>query len=395
MDTLETKTAEALESIKAQVKTEIKDRTDVIDRQITELSSVKAESKEYGVKLDSVEKNIKALGDQIVALAQKHDTTTDEISTKGFGKLVMESKSIQGFINGETTKGKIEVKNTILNNGNSTSQHDTLQGLVPGAMAELTVMPTIPMGQTDSNSVFYSKESNWINGAASQVEGATKATSTLTFAEVNEPVRTIAHTLKVSKQSLSDSPFLESYVEMRMKHGIEDEKENQVINGDGSGVNMSGLLKTGNHSVVSPTGTVDIFGLANKLKTAIKVNKYKPAVFYINPEDWGNAETERRASGDNAFVAASGAVSYPNGGLTPLLWGLPVVQSTNVAAGTLICADPSTYMYVERESTVVEMFEQDGDNVEKNLITVRAEVRGALLVFTASGVATGDITSIT
>jgi hypothetical protein len=52
-------------------------------------------------------------------------------------------------------------------------------------------------------------------------------------------------------------------------------------------------------------------------------------------------------------------------------------------------------MYANRESTIVEMFEQDGDNVTKNLVTVRAETRGAELVFTPAAIRTGDITAIT
>ena len=67
-------------------------------------------------------------------------------------------------------------------------------------------------GSASSNSIEYSKESSWVNGAASQVEGSAKAESTLTFAEVSAPVRTIAHFLRVSKQALSDSTFLASYI---------------------------------------------------------------------------------------------------------------------------------------------------------------------------------------
>ena len=241
----------------------------------------------------------------------------------------------------------------------------------------------------------YSKESNWVNGAASQVEGDLKADSTLTFAEVVVPVRTIAHKLKVSKQSLADSTFLSSYIEMRLRHGVNNKVENQIINGDGTGVNLSGWLATGNNTVISPLLTVDYFGLANKLKMAVIANDYEPDFFYSNPADWGAAETTRRASGDNAFVAASGAVAYVNNGLTPMLWGLPVVLSNNVAAGTLICKSRDADMYASREGTVVEMFEQDEDNVGKNLVTVRAETRGAELVFTAAAICTGDITGIT
>lgn len=359
--------------------------------------SEKAEAKgaEYKAAIADLDSAIKKLDSQIIELAQKHAVKPEVIEAKTFGQQVMESASIKSFIAGETTKGRVEVKNTILNSGNATSDHDKLGGVVGGAFRQLTVMPTVMQGQTTSNSVFYSKESNWVNGAAAQVEGNAKAEATLTFAEVNEPVRTIAHFIRVSKQAIADSSFLASYIERRLRHGVNNKVESQIINGDGTGANLSGWLKTGNHTVISPLLTKDFFGLANKLKMAVIANDYEPSYFYVNPADWGAAETARRASGDNAFVAASGAVAYVNNGLTAMLWGLPVVMSNNVPAGRLICKSVEADMYASREGTVVEMFEQDGDNVEKNLITVRAETRGAELVFTAAAICTGDITGIT
>ena len=360
---------------------------------VTEQSETKgAEYKQSIIDLDA---SIKSLKDEMTELAQKHSTPVEVIEAKSFGALVLESDSIKSFLDGTSTKGSVEIKNTILNSGHATSTYDQLPGVVPGAFRRLTVMPTIMQGASTSNSIEYSKESNWVNGAASQVEGNAKADSTLTFAEVVVPVRTIAHKLKVSKQSLADSTFLSSYIEARLRHGVNNKVEDQIINGDGTGVNLSGWLATGNNTVISPLLTVDYFGLANKLKMAVIANDYEPDFFYSNPADWGTAETTRRASGDNAFVAASGAVAYVNNGMTPMLWGLPVVLSNNVAAGTLICKSRDADMYASREGTVVEMFEQDEDNVGKNLVTVRAETRGAELVFTAAAICTGDITGIT
>ena len=360
---------------------------------VTEQSETKGA--EYKQSITDLDAAIKSLKDEMTDLAQKHATPVEVIEAKSFGQQVLESDSIKSFISGEATRGRVEIKNTIVNSGHSTSVYDQLSGAVAGAFRRLTVMPTIMQGAASSNSIEYSKESNWVNGAASQVEGAAKAESTLTFAEVSAPVRTIAHFLRVSKQALSDSTFLASYIEARLRHGVNNKVESQVINGDGTGVNLSGWLATGNNTVISPTGTVDYFGLANKLKMAVIANDYEPDFYYSNPADWGAAETARRASGDNAFVAASGAVSYVNNGLTPMLWGLPVVLSNNVPLGTLICKSRDADMYASREGTVVEMFEQDGDNVEKNLVTVRAETRGAELVFTALAICSGDITGIT
>jgi len=378
-----------------EFKNALSDMHSAIEAQIKQVSEAKVGSTEYKETMQELEKQIKSLDDQILDLAQKHAAPVPVIEAKTFGQSVMDSDAVKSFISGSTNKARVEVKNTILNSGNATSVHDQLAGAVGGAFRQLTVMPTVMQGSTNSNSIFYSKESSWVNGAASQVEGNAKAESTLTFAEVNAPVRTIAHFIRVSKQALDDSSFLSSYIERRLRHGVNNKVESQIINGDGTGVNLSGWLATGNNTVISPLLTVDFFGLANKLKMAVIANDYEPSYFYANPADWGAAETARRATGDNAFVAASGAVSYVNNGLTPLLWGLPVVISNNVPAGTLICKSMDADMYASREGTVVEMFEQDGDNVEKNLVTVRAETRGAELVFTAAAICTGDITGIT
>lgn len=382
---------EELKSALSEMHAKIEEKINAVN----EKAEAKADSSEYKTALADMNKAIKSLNDEIAELAQKHGTSHDDIESKTFGQLVLESAGIKSFLDGNTTRGRVELKNTIVNNGHATSRYEQLDGVVGGAFRRLSVMPTVMQGTASSNSIEYSKESNWVDGVASQVEGDTKAESTLTFAEVSTPIRTMPHFLRVSKQALSDSTFLASYIESRLRHGVNNYIENQIINGDGTGVKLSGWLATGNHTIISPLLTVDFFGLANKLKMAVIASDYEPDFYYANPADWGAAETARRGTGDNAFVAASGAVSYVNNGLTPLLWGLPVVLSNNIPVGTLICKSADADMYVSREGTVVEMFEQDGDNVTKNLVTIRAEARGAELVFTAAAICVGDITAIT
>ena len=349
-----------------------------------------ANSAEYKAAIAEMDTAIKSLNDEIVAIAQKQATPAELVEAKSFGELLLDSDGIKSFIAGETNRGRAEIKNTIVNSGNASSTHDQLAGVVPGAFRQLSVMPTVMQGSAASNIIYYSKEASYTNAAAVTAEGVSKPETTLTFEEVNVAVKTIPTFLRVSKQALDDSMFLASYIERRLRHGVNTAVENYVINDT-----ADGWLATGNNTVTSPLLTVDVFGLANKMKMEVIAADYEPSYFYMNPADWGNAETARRASGDNAFVAASGAVSYVNNGLTPLLWGLPVVLSNNIPAGTIICKSADADMYANRESTLVEMFEQDGDNVTKNLVTVRAETRGANLVFTPAAIRTGDISGIT
>lgn len=345
---------------------------------------------EYKTALEAMDNSIKSLNDQILELAQKHSVPVEIMEKKSFGSLVMESDGVKAFLDGTANRGKAEIKNTIINSGNETSQHEQLPGVVPGAFRQLTVMPTVMQGSTASNIIYYSKELLWTNNAAITAEGVTKPESVLTFEEANTSVKTIPHFLKVSKQALADSTFLASYIDRRLRHGVNNAVESYVINDT-----TDGWLAVANSTVVSPLLTVDIYGLASKMKYAVIAADYEPSFFYMNPADWATAETTRRGTGDGAFIAASGAVSYVNNGLTPLLWGLPVVLSNNVPVGTMVCKSADADMYANRESTVVEMFEQDGDNVTTNLVTIRAEARGAELVFTPAAILTGDITGIT
>lgn len=349
-----------------------------------------AESAEYKAKIEGLDAAIKRMNDEIVEIAQKHSVSAEVIEKKTFGEEVLGSEGIKSFLNGTTNKGRVELKNTILNSGNTVSRHDQIAGVVPGAFRNLTVMPTVNQGSTSSNIIYYSRELLFTNAAAKTAEGAAKPESTLTFEEVSTAVQTIPTFIRVSKQALDDSTFLASYIERRLRHAVNTKVEDYIINDT-----TDGWLASGNNTVVSPLLTTDIYGLAAKMKYAIIGADYNPDYFYINPSDWETAETTRRSSSDGAFVAASGAVTYVNNGLTPMLWGLPVVLSNNIPAGTLVCKSMDADMYASREGTVVEMFEQDGDNVTKNLVTVRAETRGAELVMVPAAIATGDITAIT
>ena len=66
---------------------------------------------------------------------------------------------------------------------------------------------------------------------------------------------------------------------------------------------------------------------------------------------------------------------------------MPVVVSDQVPLNTGIVGDWAAASALHmREGAVVEMFEQDGTNVQSNLITVRASVRAAYCTYNAGGV---------
>jgi HK97 family phage major capsid protein len=321
------------------------------------------------------------------------------------GEEFMKSDRVQAFLKGEAKSAKVEVKNTILGESGSPQNpdrvlvpFDRLPGIVPGAFRQHTILDFIPTGQTSSNSMEYVRETvpvatGFVNNAAERAEGAAKPQSDVLFELINDPVRTIAHWLKLSRQVLDDAPALQSYIDRRLAFGVRQRLEVQVLAGNGTAPNIAGMNQTGRFTAFTPDSGDNQFDSVNRAKYAMIGRDYNPAAVFLNPADWGAMERLKIGSGDDRYVAGEGgALSYINNGLTPLLWGLQVVANNNVTPGKFFVVDPTAMQLFYRQGATVEMFEQDETNVQQNLVTVRAELRAALCVFAPAGVGFGDLT---
>lgn len=388
------------------VETALESAIEKYEGQLTESKSVAAEARD----------EVKALAEQHAELVEQSESLqakfqefeqTALTSMKGggerrqsWGEKFIDSEAFKGFIDGSSDRARIEVKNTILGEGGSPQDpenvivpEDRLPGIVPGAFRQLSILDFFPMGATSSNQIQYTRENTWTNNAAEAAEAAQKAESALTFELVDDPVRTIAHFIKLSKQVLDDAPALQSYVDRRLRHSLRNRLEQQILNGDGTSPNISGLSATGRHTDFTPASGDNQFDSISKAKYAVLGADYSANAIFLNPADWGAIERLKRGSTDDDYLAGDGAMlSYIQNGMTPVVWGLPVVASNNVTEGKFYVLDSMATQLFMRQGATVEMFEQDEDNAQHNLVTVRAELRAALATFTPAAIRYGDLT---
>lgn len=388
---LETKLKEAVGKYESQVTENGKAAVSVRE-------DVKKLSDEYKQALESSVE----MQDRLKEVEQKLAggmSGTDTQEHKTWGQSFVESDAFTNFKSGTQAKASIEVKNTILGEGGSPQnpvdtivQADRLPGIVPGAFRALNVLDFVPMGVTGSNQIEYTRELAWTNNAGETAEAASKPESVLTFELVNDPVRTIAHFIRASKQVLDDAPMLQSYIDRRMRHGLQARLQSQILKGTGTSPNISGLSASGRHTAFTPeTGEIALDSL-NRAKYAIVSADYQPNVIIMNPADFGAIERVKSTASSNDYAAGGGAaLSYINGGMTPLFWGIPVVTSNDVASGKFYMMDSNAIQFFMRQAVQVEMFEQDSDNVTKNLLTIRGEMRGAMAVYTPLAVRYGSL----
>ena len=341
----------------------------------------------------SNEAELKRLGDEQVKLArqmlelqQKGIQGQKDTEVKTAGDMVVDTDHFKAFRDGSAQKARIELAEAFdkkdATNPITTPTGGVLQayrrpGILPGAFRPLTIeglFPTIPV-TTNAFEYVQEKEAENVNGAAFVAEGAQKPFGSTAFETKTGTIKTIAHLARVSKQLMADAPALVAYINQRLMYGIDLVVEDQLVTGDGTGQKLSGILHTGNytdhgvtalkHLPKNPT-TFDLILLA---KSKVEQAFFRPNVILLNPSDWSAMLMEKNASGDYYL-------GHPASVAPKTLWGLPVWTTPAIAAGKFLVGDFNQAATLwTRQGMTVEMFEQDSDNVQKNLVTIRAERR--------------------
>jgi HK97 family phage major capsid protein len=314
-------------------------------------------------------------------------------SPKTLADIILKSEEFTAFVDGKSGRFKYNANTIIGQEGSPAENSDTLvqpdrkPGIVPGAFRRLGILDVLPTGTTNSNMTEYTRELAFTNRAAETNEGVIKPETDITFELVKDPVATIAHFIKASKQILEDAGALRAYIDLRMRYGVELRKENQVISGNGVTPNLSGMLNAGNHTVFTPEAGDKALDSVNRAIQQVALADYEANAIVMNTSDWHNIERAKVGSGDDRYV-----VGDPLGSISRVLWGLPVVVTNSIAAGTFIAGNMDiAYMWLNRMGTVVEMYEQDDKNVQQNLLTIRAEARGVLQSLRPASVVAGNL----
>ena len=258
---------------------------------------------------------------------------------------------------------------------------DFRPGILPLLFKRLVVADLIAGGRTTSNSIVYMKESTFTNAADVVAETVAKPESTLIFDQATDPVRKIAHWLPVSEEMLEDVPAIRSYIDARLRLGVELKEEDQLLNGSGSGENIRGLMnRTGLATTVvsggSP-GSSNADAIFTQMFSGIAFTAFiQPDGIIMNPTNWSAIALSKNA--DDQYYAGGPFNTPP----IPRLWGLPVVLTPSIAAGTaLVGAFRSAAQVFRKGGIRVEASNSHSDFFVTNKVAIRAEERLALAVY--------------
>jgi hypothetical protein len=252
-------------------------------------------------------------------------------------------------------------------------------GVLPQLRRQLRVLDLIPKGTMDHNTLPYTVESGSFTTAAETAEGATKPEGEVTFTDAEAVARTIAHWMKIQKQSLADFAALRSIIDARLRYGVERRLEGQILSGNGTEPNLKGILKTTGLGVVK-FAAGDLTGGADptlKGITTILLADAQAGAIIMHPTNWQEALLAKATSGDGHYFSGGAFQVTPQ-----VMWGLPIVPSASMPENEVLVADfeIGAQLFI-REGVNVLLSDSDQDDFLKNKVTLLGEMRAALAVF--------------
>lgn len=258
----------------------------------------------------------------------------------------------------------------------------------------LMLRDVVSSGTTTSDTVEYVRVTGTTNSAAPVAEATdstgtsgTKPESGLTAAKVTTPVRTIAHWIPITKRALSDAAQVRTLIDNFLRYGLEEELEDQMIGGDNTGENFEGLANVS--GVQAQAWDSNLLTTTRKAKTKVKlVGRSVANAYLLNPSDVEAIDLLQDNEARFYFGGPSGV------GTAGTLWGLPVIETEAVPAGTGYVGDFRKAILWDREQASITMTDSHSDFFVRNMVAILAEMRAAFGVIQPSAFVEIDLTAV-
>lgn len=387
--------------------TEIKAALDKISNQVKEAGEKAMAEASKGVQMSTANKekvdemlvkqgelqaNLKA-AEQALAQLQASGNGSNA-PHQSLGQRFVESEDVKAFLGKTTPRGRVDMPVnaaiTSLTTDADGSAGDLVQttrlpGVVGLAERRMTVRDLISPGTMDGSSLEYVKETGFTNNAAPTAEGAKKPESSLKYDLITTNAKVIAHFVKASRQILSDASQLASLIDHRLRYGLAYKEELQLLNGDGTGQNLLGIIPQAT-AYVAPL-TVAAATQIDKLRLALlqaELAEYPSTGLVLNPIDWAGIELTKDDTG--RYI-----IGNPQGVIGATLWNRPVVTTQAIAVDKFLAgAFQMGAQVFDRWQARVEVATENEDDFVKNMVTVLAEERLALAVYRPEAFIYGD-----
>lgn len=317
-------------------------------------ANTEGESFKKGESLADV---LKANKNSIAKLKDNRDAPWVKMTVKAVGTM-LESSNVSG--------GNVPVE-------------QRLPGLNTIASRRVRLMDLVSRGTATSNIISWVYQANKEGAAGGTAEGATKNQIDFDLIVASQAVVKRTAFIKVSTEMLDDIDFIEAEINNELLRELNKDVELTAYSGNGTAPAMNGVRTVASSfSAGDFANAIDNANEADVLVVAINqiaiAEQPEPTAILMHPTDVAKLLVIKVSATDRRYVDRLQMIA---GQLS--LDGIPIVKTTLVTAGTYLVGVFNMATLYDKGSISLEMG-LDGNDFTKNLRTIIAEYRGAMVV---------------
>jgi HK97 family phage major capsid protein len=193
----------------------------------------------------------------------------------------------------------------------------------------------------------------------------------------------------VTEEMLEDVAQIRSYIDARLRLGVELAEEDELLNGSGVAPHLLGLKNRVGLAadVVRGAAENNADAIFRQIMAIFSASFLMPSGIAMNPADWATTALMKTTTGEYLTGGPFASIQ------TPTLWGLSVaVTPVQAATVAMVGAYKQAAQIFRKGGIRVEASNSHVDFFIKNLVAIRAEERLALAVYRPA--AFGEVTSL-
>ena len=234
-------------------------------------------------------------------------------------------------------------------------------------------------------------EATTVRAAAMVAESGTFPESTAKWKQYTLPVQKVGDTLPITEEFFEDEQMFFGEIGMFLRTNVDIKINDQIVNGDGTGNNLTGLIASTPAFVPVASGISDasIYDLIVKLKESISTTggaKYKVNFALMNIADINQMKLKKDANENYIlppFVDRNGNV----------VDGVTIIEENQVVANTMYIGD-SRFARIYQRTGIEVSSATVGDQFVEDAMTLKIRKRLAFLIRTVDQTGFKKVTSI-
>jgi HK97 family phage major capsid protein len=98
---------------------------------------------------------------------------------------------------------------------------------------------------------------------------------------------------------LADVAQIRTMIDSFLRYGLDEELEDELLNGNGTGEHFLGLNNTPGIQTQTAAGAQDALDITRIARTKVRIGgRATPTAYVMNPMDWQEVELLRNVNGD-------------------------------------------------------------------------------------------------